>query len=535
MSEILLICAIVMLCCVFVNLVSKKFDMPALLLFMALGMIFGSDGIFKIHFDDYKIMQHLSTIALVLIIFYGGFCTKWKTAKPVVKQATLLSTLGVVITALSTSAFCYYVLHLQFAESFVIGAVISSTDAASVFAILRSKNLNLKYSTAPLLELESGSNDPFSYMLTIIGIALLAGKSIDYIPILFVKQIILGVSIGVLSALGGILLMKKTKIVTESIRTIFIMAIVFLSFALPDLLGGNGLLSVYIAGIILGNAKIKDTNILVNFFDGLTSLAQLLIFFMLGLTSFPHKIPEVIIPATLIALFLTFIARPLAVFGLMLPCKATINQCLLVSWAGLRGAASIVFAVLVVASVSTEQKYDLFHIVFLIALLSVAFQGTMLPIIAKWTNMIDANTDVRKTFNDYQEKSALTLIQILVTESHNWNNQAIKNISLPEDTLILLIKREGKDIVPKGNTILKTNDTLVLSVPVYNSNDNVELEEITITQKHKWNNKQISEINLPLNTLIVSINRNGENIIPRGNTKFIEDDIAVLFKQQECN
>ena len=146
MSEILLICAIVMLCCVFVNLVSKKFDMPALLLFMALGMIFGSDGIFKIHFDDYKIMQHLSTIALVLIIFYGGFCTKWKTAKPVVKQATLLSTLGVVITALSTSAFCYYVLHLQFAESFVIGAVISSTDAASVFAILRSKNLNLKYS-----------------------------------------------------------------------------------------------------------------------------------------------------------------------------------------------------------------------------------------------------------------------------------------------------------------------------------------------------------------------------------------------------
>lgn len=533
MSEILLVCAIVMLCCVFVNVVSRKFDMPALLLFMALGMIFGSDGLFKIPFDNYEIMQQISTIALVLIIFYGGFSTKWQTAKPVVKQATLLSTLGVVLTALLTAGFCYYVLKIDFAESFLIGAVISSTDAASVFAILRSKNMNLKYSTAPLLELESGSNDPFSYMLTIIGIALLTGKSVDYVPLLFVKQIVLGILIGVVSALAGIWVMKKNRIVTEGIRTIFIMAIVFLAFALPDVLGGNGLLSVYIAGIILGNAKIKNTNVLVNFFDGLTSLAQLLIFFMSGLTSFPHKMPEIIVPATLIALFLTFVARPVAVFSLMLPFKSTISQCILVSWAGLRGAASIVFAVLVVASVSTMPKYDLFHIVFLISLLSVSFQGTMLPIVAKWTNMIDENSDVRKTFNDYQEKSALSLIQILVNEEHNWANKSLKDIALPHDTLALLLKRDEKDIVPKGNTVLQTGDTLVLSVPVYNSEDDVELEEMVISKNHSWNNKLISEIDLPKNLLIVSINRDGDNIIPRGNTKFYEDDIVVVFKQPE--
>ena len=533
MSEVLLVCAVVMLCCVFVNVVSRKFDMPALLLFMALGMIFGSDGIFKIPFDNYEIMQQISTIALILIIFYGGFSTKWQTAKPVVKQATVLSTLGVVLTALLTAGFCYYVLQLDFAESFVIGAVISSTDAASVFAILRSKNMNLKYSTAPLLELESGSNDPFSYMLTIIGIALLTGKSVDYVPMLFIKQIVLGILIGVVAALAGIWVMKKTRIVTEGIRTIFIMAIVFLSFALPDVLGGNGLLSVYIAGIILGNAKIKNTNILVNFFDGLTSLAQLLIFFMLGLTAFPHKMSEIIVPATLIAVFLTFVARPVAVFALMLPFKATMNQCLLVSWAGLRGAASIVFAVLVVASVSTAPKYDLFHIVFLISLLSVAFQGTMLPYVAKWTNMIDENSDVRKTFNDYQEKSALSLIQILVSDNHNWANKSLKEVALPQDTLALLIKRDGKDIVPKGDTVLNTGDTLILSVPIYNEDDNVELEEIVITKNHTWNNKLISEIALPKNLLIVSINRDGDNIIPRGNTKFLQDDTVVIFKQPE--
>ena len=187
MSEALLICALIMFSCVFVNTFSGKSGMPALLLFMGLGMLFGSDGIFKIPFEDYHTMQQLSTIALVFIIFYGGFSTKWITAKPIIKQASLLSSFGVLITAFLTCIFCHYVLKMGLIESFLIGAVLSSTDAASVFSILRSKNLNLKNSTAPLLEIESGSNDPFSYMLTVIGIALYAGKSITYFPILFFK------------------------------------------------------------------------------------------------------------------------------------------------------------------------------------------------------------------------------------------------------------------------------------------------------------------------------------------------------------
>lgn len=531
MSETLLICALIMFSCVIVNTFSGKSGMPALLLFMGLGMLFGSDGLFKIPFEDYGAMQKLSTIALVFIIFYGGFSTKWSTAKPVVKQASILSTLGVIITALLTSAFCYYALHFDFVESFLVGAVISSTDAASVFAILRSKKLNLKNSTAPLLEIESGSNDPFSYMLTIIGIALYAGKSVNYFPILFLKQIIFGIVAGVIIGIVSVKIMKRTKIVTESSKSIFVTAVAVIAFALPDLIQGNGLLSVYIAGIILGNAKIRNTGTLVNFFDGITLMAQMWIFFLLGLTSFPHKIPEIFIPATLIAIFLTFIARPVAVFGLLLPFKASINQCLLVSWAGLRGAASIVFAVMVVADVDISQKYDLFHIVFLISLLSVAIQGSLLPYVAKLTDMIDENSDVRKTFNDYQEESSISLIQIFITEQHIWNNKKLREISLPQDSLALIIKRDGKEIVPKGDTKILAGDYLVLSVPVYNSEVNGDLEEITLDKNHGWCGKKISELNLPQNTLIAMITRNGKAVIPRGNVILQKRDLVVLYSQ----
>ena len=532
MSEALLICALIMFSCVFVNTFSGKSGMPALLLFMGLGMLFGSDGIFKIPFEDYHTMQQLSTIALVFIIFYGGFSTKWITAKPIIKQASLLSSFGVLITAFLTCIFCHYVLKMGLIESFLIGAVLSSTDAASVFSILRSKNLNLKNSTAPLLEIESGSNDPFSYMLTVIGIALYAGKSINYFPILFFKQIFFGIVCGLIVAYLSIKIIKRTKVVTDSSRSIFVTAVAILAFASADIIQGNGLLSVYIAGFILGNARIKNTNILVNFFDGITLMAQMWIFFLLGLTAFPHRMPEIFVPATLIAIFLTFVARPIAVFGLLLPFKATINQCLLVSWAGLRGAASIVFAVMVIAEVNITEKYDLFHIVFLISLLSVAIQGSFLPYVSKLTNMIDENSDVRKTFNDYQEESSVSLVQIYITENHIWNNKKLKEISLPQDSLALLIKRDGKEIVPKGDTKILAHDYLVLSVPVYNSEVNGDLEEITINKHHQWCGKKISELNLPQSTLIAMMTRNGKSVIPRGNVVLQDRDFIVLYSQE---
>ena len=307
-------------------------------------------------------------------------------------RATILSTLGVLVTAGLTGVFCYFVLHFSYVESFLIGAVIYSTDAESVFSILRVKHLNLRDGTASLLEIESGSNDPMSYLLTIIGISLLGNSGTGNIPLMIFMQLALGILVGVVVALIGITLLTKTNFIPEGLETIFVIAIVIFSFGLAELIGGNSYLSVYLLGILLGNSRIRNKNILIPFFDGVTGLAQILIFFLLGLLAFPHRMPDIMVPALLIALFLTFVARPIAVFGILLPFRCSIQQCLLVSWAGLRGAASIVFAIMVIAG-GGDISLDLFHIVFMVALLSVAFQGTLIPKVAEKLNMVDNSAD----------------------------------------------------------------------------------------------------------------------------------------------
>lgn len=388
MSAIILFCAIVILSCIVTNKFSNKLGIPSLVFFMFLGVLFGSDGILKLSFEDYDLTAKLCSIGLLFIIFYGGFCTKKPDDNKVTMQAALLSSVGTILTAALTAVFCHFALKLPAAESFLIGAIISSTDAASVFSILRSKRLNLKYNTAPLLEMESGSNDPFAYLLTMLGIVLMKGGSLHSLTPMLFKQIFFGVLFGVLIAYATIYIFKKTKLLSEGTDTIFMVAVALVSFSIPDLLGGNGYLSVYLTGIILGNSPIKNKINLIYFFDGITALSQVIIFFLIGFLSFPHKIPEILMPAILITVFLSFIARPLAVSAVMLPFKAKWNQISFISWAGLRGAASIVFAIMVVAE-STAMKYDIFHIVFVVALLSVTIQGSLLPVIAKRDDMID--------------------------------------------------------------------------------------------------------------------------------------------------
>ncbi|WP_294376475.1 potassium/proton antiporter [uncultured Clostridium sp.] len=525
----ILLCACVLLSCVIANRFSNKLGMPALLLFMALGMLFGSDGIFKISFDNYHVAKEICNIALIFIMFYGGFGTKWKVAKPVAVKSVLLSTIGVLITAFLTSAFCHYILKFTLLDSFLIGAVISSTDAASVFSILRSKHLSLKYGTASMLELESGSNDPIAFMMMMIIISFIKGtSSVSGTIYMLFSQIVFGVLIGVGVAVAGIFALRRLKIVTDGLETIFMTALVLVSYALSESIEGNGYLSVYLTGIILGNSKINNKIILVHFFDGITALAQILIFFLLGLLSFPHEMPASIIPAVSIAVFLTFIARPIAVSSILLPFKASIKQCMLVSWSGLRGAASIVFAIMAIAS-DIDIECDLYHIVFLISLLSVAFQGSLLPAMAKKLDMIDEKNDVRKTFNDYQEDSEITLMKVFVPEGHSWANKTIESAGIPSDSLALIIKRNGTNIVPKGDTMIKPNDSIILSIPKYNFKDEINLREVKIDKENSWCDKAIENIHLPDDILITLIKREGESIIPRGNTVIMEGDTVVLY------
>ena len=217
-----------------------------------------------------------------------------------------------------------------------------------------------------------------AYMLTMIALSMLSGESSTPVPVMMFTQIAFGGAIGVACAYIGISVLQKEDIISEGMDTIFVIALVLLSYALPSIIGGNGYLSAYLTGIILGNSNINNKITLVHFFDGITGLAQILIFFLLGLLAFPHLLPGVFLPALFIAVFMTFVARPVSVFLLLLPFRPTLRQCMLVSWAGLRGAASIVFAIMVTAS-GVQLPHDLFHIVFFISLLSVAIQGSLLP------------------------------------------------------------------------------------------------------------------------------------------------------------
>lgn len=281
-------------------------------------------------------------------------------------------------------------------------------------------------------------------------------------------------------------------------------------------------------GIIIGNSRIQNKNILIPFFDGITGLAQILIFFLLGLLSQPHRMPSIILSAFAIVLFLTLAARPIAVFLLLRPFHCSTKQCILVSWAGLRGAASSVFAIMVIAS-GASISYDLFHIVFTVSLFSVAIQGTLLPWAAKKLDMVDEKADVRKTFNDYQEESAITLMRMYIPPGHNWQNKPIKDVSMPTGSLALMIKRNKNTIIPKGDTVILPGDNVILSVPSYEPSDREKLEEIHIDKTHSWCNKAISELNLPANELIALIIRGEEHLIPDGKTVICENDVVVTY------
>lgn len=524
----LLLISIVILICVLLNRISAKFGIPMLLAFIALGMLFGSDGLFKISFDSFDFAEEICSTALIFIIFYGGFGTKWSEARPVAIKAIFLSTLGVFLTAGLVGLFCYFVLHIQFLESLLIGSVVSSTDAASVFSLLRSKRLNLKYNTASLLEVESGSNDPCAYTLTLIVLSVMNGTMTGgQIAYMIFAQIAYGTGFGLLIAFLSLQFLRKFKFVTQGFDAAFVLGIAMLAYAVPVAIGGNGYLSAYIAGIVLGNKRITNKKSLIHFFDGITGLMQMLIFFLLGLLAFPYQMVSLLLPAFAIALFLTFVARPIAVFAILTPFKCSLNQQLLVSWAGLRGAASIVFAIIALLN-PAYIKNDVFHIVFCIVLFSITLQGTLLPFLSKKLDMIDNNENVLKTFTDYSEEVPIQYIKLTITETHPWVDQYIQDISFPPGTLLVLILRGKVEIIPSGETEILNGDKLILSAPALDDDVNISLAEFTIKKNSPLKGKQISQLKYGSNRLIIMIKREGSVVIPDGKTVLKENDVLVV-------
>ena len=559
MTGFILLVAIVLLLCVFSDRLSGKIGVPALLIFIGIGIFFGCDGPVRIPFENYEFASYVCETALIVIMFTGGFSMSWKSAKPVMIKAGLLSTLGVAVTAGVTCAFCFFVLKFGFAESLLVGSVISSTDAASVFSVLRSKKLNLKNGLAPLLEAESGSNDPFSYMLTIISLSLLTSDGTGSILVMILSQLFFGVLFGAFVGILGAFIAKKFKAQTEGFECIMYLAFALMAFGLPSLDGGNGYLSVYIAGIIIGNAKTPKeiyhgksrirhfiVNVLgitiggsgkgiapaeaVVFLNGTTGVCQIAVFFLLGLLSTPSQFGKSIMLAVPIYLCLTLLSRPIAVliFGGKSPIKDRLFICL----AGLRGASSIVFAILAIVS-GTPTEHNVFNIVFCVCLLSMLVQGSLLPAAAKKLDLIDDDSDVLKTFNDYREDDLMTMMRMFVPENHSWAGKKVCDITLPTGSLAVMIRRGKETIIPRGDTVIEANDSVILSVPPYKSDKSIKLREIPINEKHIWRDLQIRELNLPRRLLIVMIKRGDESIIPSGATEIHYGDVVVVTDTEE--
>ena len=533
MVNVMIICGLVLLMCITSTKILYRFGVPILLVFIVFGMLFGPDGLVGIEFNDYQLASKISTVALIFIMFYGGFGTNWEMARPVAIQSVFLSTLGVIFTAGLTGLFCFFVFKTTLLEGLLIGSIVGSTDAASVFAILRSQKLNLRGSIASMLELESGSNDPCAYMLTVIILGLMSGNGYSNILPMVLKQVIVGVVISVVLAKLSVFLLRHAKFEIEGFYPIFITAIAVLSYSLSEYFSGNGYLSVYITGIIIGNSKIPHKKSIFQFFDGISWIMQIMLFFLLGLIAFPSKIPSVMIKGISISIFMIFVARPVAIFSILYWFKVPLKEKVFISWVGIRGAASIVFAIFA-GTYGVTINNDIFHIIFFIALFSVAVQGTIIPRMAKRLDLIDNEESVLRTFNDYKEDKSTRLIEFTIDEHNAIANKTIMDANIPEDILVVMIKRDGDVFVPNGSTEILPKDILVLSgnklkhFNEYKEEKSTTLTEFSIETKSSLINKPIKDANIPDDVLIVMIKREGEVIVPNGNTVILPEDILVV-------
>ncbi|RAV28819.1 potassium/proton antiporter [Sinomicrobium soli] len=464
-ENILLIGSALLFISIIAGKTSYRVGLPTLILFLAIGMLAGSEGIGKIYFNDPKTAQFIGIVSLNFILFSGGLETNWKTIKPVLWQGISLSTLGVMITAASLGIFVWAISDFTIYEGLLLGAIVSSTDAAAVFSILRSKNIALKTNIRPTLELESGSNDPMAYFLTVafLGLVLNPEESIWSVFPMFLQQISLGALLGFLMGKVSRFVINKINIDFEGLYPVLAIALMFFTFSLTDFVGGNGFLAVYLCAVYLGNQDIIHKKTIIRMFDGLAWLMQIALFLTLGLLVYPSHIPPIFGIGLLISIFLIFIARPFSVFLSLMLFKMKLRRRWYISWVGLRGAVPIVFATYPL--LAGIDKADLiFNIVFFVSVTSVLVQGTTLSLIAKWLHVALPQKAKRKTPVDIflSDGAKSTLEEIRLEDDNPSIGKKIVDLHFPKNAIIAMIKRDDKYITPNGATVLEDGDALMI-------------------------------------------------------------------------
>lgn len=471
---VLLVISVLFFLSILAGKASSKFGVPALLLFLGVGMFFGSDGL-GIQFEDIHIAQSVGTVALCIILFSGGLDTSLSEIRPIIAQGVILATLGVFLTALITGIMIWLVLGMTIESagiglltSLLLASTMASTDSASVFSILRSKGLHLKHNLRPMLELESGSNDPMAYVLVITLISIInlnAEPNYWIVGGTLILQLGIGAALGYLLGKLAVRIINRLKIGNDSLYPILVFTFCIFIYAVTYFSNGNGFLAVYIGGLVIGNSKFVHKRSSLNFFDGLAWMFQLIMFLTLGLLVNPHELIPVIIPGLIISFGMIFFSRPLTVFLCLIPFrKMQLRDKVYVSWVGLRGAVPIIFAIIPLVE-NVPHARLIFNIVFFCTLVSLIVQGTSLPLVAHRLNLavkprflkklrefdVDFSNDIKSVTTEIEMNSKIL--------SHG--NQ-LMNIPFPDNTLVVMVKRNDKYFVPTGKTILKEHDKLLI-------------------------------------------------------------------------
>ena len=471
-EPILLVGSILMLAGIMAGKVGTRFGVPALLLFLITGMIFGSAGL-GIQYNDAGHTQFIGMIALTVILFFGGLETKFAEIRPILGPGITLSTLGVLLTTVCFGGFLYGLdqlglapVHFTFPIALLLAATMSSTDSASVFALLRSKNMHLKEGLRPILELESGSNDPMAYMLTIALIQYVTGGSegsAGSILVTFLLQFSVGGLLGYVMGWLTVKLLNKANIGNEALYPILLLCVVFLTFSATTLLQGNGYLAVYIMGVLVGNKRVVHKKSIVTFFDGLTWLLQIALFIILGLFVDAHNLLPIAGFALLAGLFMIFVARPLAVqLCLVFFPSISMRGRWFLSWVGLRGAVPIIFATYPLMS-QVEGAETLFNIVFFITLLSLLIQGSTMPAVARLLGLDEEVKNEVSLFGvEIPQHTGAKMVEREVTEEMLASGRRLMEIDLREEELVILVRRGDNYMVPKGKLVLEVGDVLLI-------------------------------------------------------------------------
>lgn len=481
LETILLWIAVLIFISVVSSKLSDKFSVPVLLLFLAIGMLAGSEGIGGIYFDNAQLAKSIGVVALIFIIFSGGFDTDWKDTKPILRPGIILSTLGVLLTAVVTSIFAVHILKFSWLQGMLLGSIVSSTDAAAVFSILRSKKISLQKPLKPLLEFESGSNDPMAVFLTVGFISLLTVKDMSLAALVprFVLDMGVGAVTGYLMAKAILFLIRRLKLEYEGLYPVMMISLVLLTYTLAIFLKGNGFLAVYVAGMMLGRAEFQNKKYFMKFHDGLAWICQIVMFVTLGLLVFPSHLLPLIGAGLLLTVLLMAVARPVSVFLCLLPFPLGLRKKAMLAWVGLRGSVPIILATFPFTA-GLPQADVYFNIVFFVVIASVFIQGTSIPLVSKLLRL-DVPLANKKTYPIEFEKTEnidADLTDIIVPYHSEAVGKMIRELRVPEKCLIMLISRNDKFIIPAGSTVLQGGDVLLV---LANETDRADLQQTIAT------------------------------------------------------